>query len=269
MTVALPWSCVGLCTGYRGNPRVSTARATAFRCTWRFHGKCHGCGHGTCRGSVRGNLPGTNHGNPRKYHGNCHGLFRGHLHVNCCGNPRQSTANATAFHVNCHGNSPTASAINGNQRRMPRHSTSTATVILPRQVPWQYAAIATALHGNCHGDCPGHKSTVISTGKLRHSAAIRGNCQGNIRTPRHLPRQFSLAVIYGNFHGKPRHSAAIAKVISTATNGELSRQLRRQTTAFRGHPRQCHGNFCTPRQSAVIATAISTAINGNCHVNRR
>ena len=81
MTVALPWSSVGLSTGYRGNPRVSTARATAFHCTWRFHGKCHGCGHGTCRGSVRGNLRGTSHGNPRKYHGNCHGIFHGHPHA--------------------------------------------------------------------------------------------------------------------------------------------------------------------------------------------
>ena len=77
MTVALPWSSVGLSTGYRGNPRVSTARATACRCTWRFHGKCHGCGHGTCRGSVHGNLRGTDHDNPRKYHGNCHGVFHG------------------------------------------------------------------------------------------------------------------------------------------------------------------------------------------------
>ena len=81
MTVALPWFSVGLSTGYRGNPRVSTARATAFHCTWRFHGKCHCCGHGTCRGSVRGNLRGTNHGNPRKYHGNCHGIFHGHVHA--------------------------------------------------------------------------------------------------------------------------------------------------------------------------------------------
>ena len=81
MTVALPWSSVGLSTGYRGNRRVATARATAVHCTWRFHGKCHGCGHGTCRGSVPGNLRGTNHGNPRKYHGNCHGIFHGHPHA--------------------------------------------------------------------------------------------------------------------------------------------------------------------------------------------
>ena len=44
MTVALPWSSVGLSTGFRGNLRVFTASATAFHYTWRFHGKCHGCG---------------------------------------------------------------------------------------------------------------------------------------------------------------------------------------------------------------------------------
>ena len=81
MTTALSWSSMGLATGYRGNPRVFTARATAFHCTWRFHSKCHGCGHGTCRGCVRGNLRGTRHGNPRKYHGNCHGIFHGHVHA--------------------------------------------------------------------------------------------------------------------------------------------------------------------------------------------
>ena len=82
MTVALPWCSVGLSTGYRGNPRVSTARVTAFHCAWRFHGKRHGRGHDTCRGSVRGNLRATNHGNPRKYHGNCHhGIFHGHPHA--------------------------------------------------------------------------------------------------------------------------------------------------------------------------------------------
>ena len=62
MTAALAWTSVGIATGYRGNTRVSTARAMA-------HGAstaCHGCGLGTCRGSVRGKLRVTNHGNPRK-----------------------------------------------------------------------------------------------------------------------------------------------------------------------------------------------------------
>ena len=81
MTEALPWYSVGLSKGDRGDTRVSTARATAFHCTWRFHGKRQGCGHRTCRGSVCGNLRGTNHGNPWKYHGNCHGIFHGYLHA--------------------------------------------------------------------------------------------------------------------------------------------------------------------------------------------
>ena len=147
MTVA---SAVGLATGYRGNPRVSTARATAFHCTWRFHRKCHGCGHGTCRGSVRGSLRRARHANPRKYHGNFHGIIRGHAHVNCPGNPRQSMANATAFNGNCHGNPPTASAmeirVNSTETHgIPPLSATIATAIL------QYAATATEFHGNCHG----------------------------------------------------------------------------------------------------------------------
>ena len=157
---------------------------------------------------------------------------------------------------------------------MQRHSTSIATAILPRQVPWQYAAIATALHGYCHGNFHGRRSTAISTenrGIPRPSAAIateisalHGNCHGNFQYtaistanhgipwrlppqfPRQLTRYFSRQTMtncHGNFDGKPRHSAAI-----------------------RGN---CHGNFRTPRQSAVITTAISTAINGIYHVNRR
>ena len=30
MTAALPWTSVGVATGYRGNPRVSTAKAMAY-----------------------------------------------------------------------------------------------------------------------------------------------------------------------------------------------------------------------------------------------
>ena len=131
MTAALAWTSVGIATGYRGNTRVSTARAMA-------HGAstaCHGCGLGTCRGSVRGKLRVTNHGNPRKSAaiataisadaepqqfsrpsaaiatailryaaittedcGNCHGIFRG----------SQTIAISTAIrgnppiHGNCH-----------------------------------------------------------------------------------------------------------------------------------------------------------------------
>ena len=99
-TVALPGSSVGLATGYRGNPRVFTARATAFYCTWPFHGKCHGCGHGTCRGSVRGNLRGTNH----------------------TATHESTTATATAYSMAT--STSIAAAIHGNQRRMPRQSST-------------------------------------------------------------------------------------------------------------------------------------------------
>ena len=169
MTVALPWSSVGLATGYCGSRRVSTLRDTALRCTLGFHGKCHGCGHGACRGSVRGNLRGTRRGNPRKYHGNCHGIFHDHLHVNRHGIPRQSTTNATAFHFNCQGNPPGASgtAIGGSCHGTPRQ--------LPRQFP------RTSIHCNLHG-------------KRRQSAAIRGNFHG-------------ITALHGICHGNFQHTA--------------------------------------------------------------
>ena len=109
VTVALPWSSMGLSTSYRGNPRVSTARATAFRCTWRFHGKCHGCGHGTCRGSVRGKLRGTNHGNPRKSAANATVL-------SAAVKPHQFPRSSAAIRGHCHGNPP----IRGNYHGSPR-----------------------------------------------------------------------------------------------------------------------------------------------------
>ena len=162
--MALPWSSVDLATGYRGSPRVSTARATAFHYTWRFHGKHHGCGHDTCRGSVRGNLRGTRHGNPRKYHGNYNGIFHGHLYVNCRGNPRQSMANATAFHGNCHGNfhGRQSTAISTDNHGVCRpsaaiakaipHSTVISTAIFTggnlRQLPRLITAFCLDYHGN-------------------------------------------------------------------------------------------------------------------------
>ena len=239
MTVALPWSSVSLATSYGGNPRVSTAWATAFYCTWRFHGKCHGCGHGTCRGSVRGNLRSTNHGNPRKYHGNCHGILHGNLHVNCRGNPRQSTANPAAFHGKCHGNPPTAST----------------------------RAIATELHGCCHGNFHRRQTTAISTpfrGIPRPSAAIAtailqetaiATAISTDVNPLQFPRKPPA------FRGHPRQLPR-----QSSNTRQLPRQFHgRQTTvistAFRGHPRQLHCR--TPRQSVVVATANSTSIKRN------
>ena len=195
----------GSCHGLPWNPRVSTARVTAFYCTWRFHGKCRGCDHGTCRGSVRGNLCGTNHGNPRKYHGNCHGIFHGHLHVNCRGNPRQSTVKATAFHGNCHGNPP---KCHGSTRQLPRNSTAVATAISTDAKPQQFARKTTAFRGHPR-QLPRQSS---DTRRLkRNSTAI---ATANSRTPNHC-----------NFHGIPRPSTAISLPHSAAIGGN------------------CHGKF--------------------------
>ena len=206
MTTALPWTSVGVATGYRGNRRVSTARATA-------HGAstadCHGCGHGTCRGSVRGKLRGTNHVNPRKsaaiataisadvkpqqfprpsaaIRGHCHGnpLIRG----NCHGNPRPLSGQISADVNPQHFVRPSA-AID-NYHGSPRQ--------LPRQFPW------TSNHSNFHGhprqssdtrQLP-RKSTAIVT-------AISTEFQGH---PRQLNchvnrRQFPCN--HGSYNGNP------------------------------------------------------------------
>ena len=159
MTAALPWTSVGVATGYRGNPRVSTARATA-------HGAstANATVVATARAAVlsvansvaptmatqgspwqltRSFPPTSNHSNfhgrPRpsaaiatailryaaittETRGNCHGNFRG----------RQTTAISTAIRGNCHGNLP----IRGNCHRSPRQ--------LPRQFPRK------SNHGNFH-----------------------------------------------------------------------------------------------------------------------
>ena len=156
MTAALPRSSVGFATGYRGIPRVSTARATAFYCTWRFHGKFHGCVSGTCRGSLCGNLRETIL------------TTRG-----------KTTATATAYSMAT--STSNAVVIHGNQQRMPRHSTAISTVMstafLPRQVPWVYVEIDTELHSCCNANF--HRRQTTAT-----SMAFRGH-------PRQLPRKFS------------------------------------------------------------------------------
>ena len=217
MTVARPWSSVGLASGYRGNPWVSTARATPFYCTWRSHGRCHGCGHGTCRGSVRGNLRGTNHGNPREYHGSCHGIFHAHLRVNCRGNQRQPKANATAFHDIPRQTSH--SKCHGNTRQLPRNSTAVATE-LPR----------TPNHRNFHG-IPWHSAAFRGIARQFHGyPPMSGNCH---RTPRQLPRNSMViaTAISTENNGIPRASAANATAIL---------QYAAIATGLHGN---CHGKF--------------------------
>ena len=233
---------MGLATGYRGNPRVSTARATAFHCAMRFHGKCHGCGHGTCRASVRGNLRGSRHVNPRKDHGNCHGIFHGPLHVNCRGKttaikgecreiPRQLPRQSS--HSKCHG----------NKRQLPRHSKATATAIATpiftggnlRRFPRQTTAFRGDCHGNFRSNCHGN-----SHGKQPQIAAA-------ISTANHGIPRLSAEIATAIFR-TPRQSAVIATAISTAINGNCHFNRRQISTAIHGNPPQtqihgsCNGN---------------------------
>ena len=150
----------------------------------------------------------------------------------------------------------------------------------PRQLPWQSTVINRECHGiprqfprqSSHGNCHG------STRQLpRHSTGISSSISPDVNPlqlprettefrghPRQLPRQFQHSTVMpwtfsraaSNFRGKPWHSAAIATVISTANNGKLPRQFRRQTVALRGHPRQL------PRQFQH-----SAAFGGSCHGN--
>ena len=111
-------------------------------------------------------------------------------------------------------------------------------------------SIAAAIHGNQRRMA--RRSTAIATAS---DMAIRGNYHGS---PRQLPRQFPRTPIYCNFHGKPRHPAAI--------RGNFHGDFRTSQTAIYGNLRQfsqtaiygdCHGK---PRHSATIATAIYAAI---------
>ena len=99
-----------------------------------------------------------------------------------------TTATATAYSVAT--STSIAAVIHGNQRQMPRHSTSIATVILPRQVPWVYVEIDTELHSCCNANF--HRRQTTAT-----SMAFRGH-------PRQLPRKFS------NTRQLSRTSTAIA-----------------------------------------------------------
>ena len=159
MTAALPWTSVGVAKGYRGNPRVSPARATA-------HGAstANATVVATARAAV---LFVTNSVVPT---------------MATQGSPRQLQRQfpRTSNHSNFHG----------HPRPLPRQSSDT------RQWPRKSAAVATAIprtsnHSNFHGhprqssdtrQLP-RKSTAIAT---EISMAFRGhprqlNCHGNRR----------------------------------------------------------------------------------------
>ena len=144
MTAALPWTSMGVATDYRGNPRVSTARATA-------HGAstAHATVVATARAavlSVANSVVPTmaTHGRPRQL-------------------PRQFPR--TSNHSNFHGHPQQLSRHSSDTWQLPRKSAAIATAILadvkPQQFPrppaviLRYAAIATDVHGNCHSNFHG------------------------------------------------------------------------------------------------------------------
>ena len=144
MTAALPWTSVGVATGYRGNPRVSTARATA-------HGAstANATVVATARAAV---LSVANfvvptvatHGSPRQL-------------------PRQFPR--TSNHSNFHGHPRPLPRQSSDTRQLPRKSAAIATAISadvrPQQFPrpsaaiLRYTASATEVHGNCHSNFHG------------------------------------------------------------------------------------------------------------------
>ena len=173
MTAALPWTSVGVATGYRGNPRVSTARATA-------HGAstANATVVATARAAVLSVVNSVvptmaTHGSPRQLPRQ----FPRTSTKNVRPLPRQSSVPRqfprTSNHSNFHGH--------------PRPSAAIATAIL------RYAATTTKVSGNCHGNFRGRQTTAISTA-IRGNPPIHGNCHGS---PRQSSQQF------------PRHSAAI------------------------------------------------------------
>ena len=141
MTAALPWTSMGVATDYRGNPRVSTARATA-------HGAstAHATVVATARAavlSVANSVVPTmaTHGSPRQL-------------------PRQFPR--TSNHSNFDGHPQPLPRQSSDTRQIPRKSAATATAISadvkPQQFPRPSAAIlrhpgiVTQVHGNCHSN---------------------------------------------------------------------------------------------------------------------
>ena len=138
VTVALAWSSVALATGYHGNPRVSTASATAFQCT----------GASTASATVAAMRRAaamsmaTSVGPAMATHG-------------------RTTATATVYYM-ATSTSNTA-AMHGNQRRMLQqfpHSTASAKAIFTggylRQITRQTTAFRSDCHGNFRGNCRGN-----------------------------------------------------------------------------------------------------------------
>ena len=157
ITATLPWTSVGVTTGYRGNPRVFTAKVTAHAlarqiprlwprhvprfCPWQTPRVSTMATHGSTRQLPRQFPRTSNHSHsfPRpsaaiatatlRYtvittegRGNCHDNFRG----------RQTTAISTAIRGNCHGNPPIRGNCHGSPWQFPRTSIHSNFHTIPR-----------------------------------------------------------------------------------------------------------------------------------------
>ena len=134
MTAALPWTSAGVDTSYRGNPRVSTARATT-------HGAS--TANATVVATARAAVLSVAR-NPWYQHGNA----------------RKSAAIARQFPRTSNGHPRPLPRPSSDTRQLPRKSAAIAAAISadvkPQQFPrpsaviLRYKANAAEIHGNCH-----------------------------------------------------------------------------------------------------------------------
>ena len=207
MTAALPWTSVGVATGYRGNPRVSTARATA-----------HGASTAnatvvtTARATVRSEANSVaptmaTHGSPRRL-------------------PRQFPQMSN--HSNFPGYQRQLSRQSSDTWHLPRKLAAVATTISadvkPRQfsrpsaVILRYWAIATEviIARAISTAFRGHRRQLKCRVHRRQFPCNHCSCNGN---PRKFPRQ--AAGCHGD-HGKARTVRSLSICITKSKSKRLT-----------------------------------------------
>ena len=166
MTAEFPWNSVSVASGYRRNPRVSTASATAHGtstvnatvvatarhvplfCPWQLRRTNHDFLR-NCRGNFDGHprpLPrqrGNHHGSPRKFAAIA-------MAVSMDVQPQQLPRPSTAVRGHCHGNHPMRGKYHGIPQKSAAIATAVSPNVQPQQFPWPSAAVRGHCHGNCH-----------------------------------------------------------------------------------------------------------------------